>query len=154
MNQSPEKRAADIQASVLRCTCFNLRKAARAVTQMYDEALRPSGLRATQFSLLMLIRGMGPISITDLAEKAVMDRTTLKRNVELLEREGLVRIESGEDARVRELRITSAAEARLKEALPLWQRAQAHVTKELGQGRSDRLLSDLAAAVATAERSA
>lgn len=145
-------RAQGLQAAVLRCTCFNLRKAARAVTQMYDEFLRPSGLRATQFSLLMLLRGMGPIRITELAEKAVMDRTTLKRNVELLEREGLVRIQPGSDARVREVSLTAAAEKRLAEALPLWQRAQAHVTRELGQGRADRLLSDLSAAIATAER--
>jgi DNA-binding MarR family transcriptional regulator len=153
LRTSPQKQAQDIEAAVLSCTCFNLRKAARAVTQMYDEVLRPSGLRATQFSLLMLIRGLGPISITDLAEKAVMDRTTLKRNVELLERDGLVRIEPGEDARVREVRVTAAAESRLKEALPLWQRAQAHLTKELGSDRTGRLLSDLAAAVISAERS-
>jgi DNA-binding MarR family transcriptional regulator len=145
-------RPQDIQAAVLRCTCFSLRKAARAVTQLYDEFLRPSGLRSTQFSLLMVIRGRGPIRITELAEMAVMDRTTLKRNVELLEREGLVRIESGEDARVREVSLTAAAEKRLAEALPLWQRAQAHVTGQLGQARADRLLADLSATITTAER--
>lgn len=152
MSATRAPRPEDIQTAVLRCTCFNLRKAARAVTQMYDEFLRPAGLRSTQFSLLMLIRGLGPIRITDLAEQAVMDRTTLKRNVELLEREGLVRVEAGEDARVREVRLTRAAEDRLARALPLWQRAHAHVTGELGQGRADRLLSDLSAAVGIAER--
>jgi DNA-binding MarR family transcriptional regulator len=151
LRASSPKQIQDIQAAVLSCTCFNLRKAARAVTQLYDEALRPSGLRATQFSLLMLIRGLGPVRITELAEKAVMDRTTLKRNVELLEREGLVRIEPGEDARVREIRVTPAAEARLKQGLPLWRQAQAQFTKDLGQGRADRLLTDLAAAVAITE---
>jgi DNA-binding MarR family transcriptional regulator len=150
---SPSLASPNIQAAVLRCTCFNLRKAARAVTQMYDEFLRPSGLRSTQFSLLMLIRGMGPIRITELSEKAVMDRTTLKRNVELLEREGLVRISPGEDARVREVSLTAAAEKQLIEAFPLWARAQAQVTAALGQGRADRLLADLSAAVGTAERS-
>lgn len=152
MKPSRTQEAQGIEAALLRCTCFNLRKAARAVTQMYDGFLRPSGLRATQFSLLMLIRGMGPIRITELAEEAVMDRTTLKRNVELLEREGLVRIQPGADARVREVSLTPAAEKRLAAALPLWQRAQAHVTSQLGQGRADRLLADLSAAVATAER--
>lgn len=142
--------ATDIQAAVLRCTCFNLRKAARAVTQMYDEFLRPSGVRATQFSLLMLIRGLGPIRLTELAEKAVMDRTTLKRNLELLQREGLVRVAPGDDARVREVSLTAAAEKRLGVALPLWRRAQAHITQELGEARSDRLLRDLSAAVKTA----
>jgi DNA-binding MarR family transcriptional regulator len=151
MSTSPISPAGAIQAAVLKCTCFNLRKAARAVTQMYDEFLRPSGLRTTQFSLLMLIRGMGPIRITELAEEAVMDRTTLKRNLDLLEREGLVRVETGGDARVRDVSVTRAAEARLAKALPLWQRAQAHVTKQLGQGRADRLLTDLSAAIATTE---
>ena len=137
-------------AAVLRCTCFNLRKAARAVTQVYDEVLRPSGLRTTQFSLLMLIRGTGRVRITELAEVAVMDRTTLKRNLALLERGGLVRIEAGDDARVREVTLTKAAEKRLAAALPYWERAQAHVTAKLGQGRTDRLLGDLAAAIASA----
>lgn len=151
MSTRHSERAQDVQAAVLKCTCFNLRKAARAVTQMYDEFLRPSGVRATQFSLLMLVRGRGPIRISELAEEAVMDRTTLKRNLELLEREGLVRIRPGADARVREVSLTAAAEQRLADALPLWRRAQAHVTRELGPGRADRLLSDLAAAVSTAE---
>jgi DNA-binding MarR family transcriptional regulator len=138
------------QAAVQRCTCFNLRKAARAVTQLYDDILRPSGLRATQFSLLMLIRGAGRLRLTELAEMAVMDRTTLKRNLALLEREGLVRIEPGDDARVREAILTKAAEKRLAAALPYWERAQAQLTGKLGRGRADRLLSDLSAAIASA----
>jgi DNA-binding MarR family transcriptional regulator len=151
MGTARTRLPAGIEAATLQCTCLNLRKAARAVTQLYDEYLRPSGLRSTQFSLLMLIRGMGPIRITELAEAAVMDRTTLKRNLELLEREGLVRIEPGEDARVREVSLRAAAEDRLATALPLWQQAQAHVTRELGQRRTERLLGDLSAAVAVAE---
>jgi DNA-binding MarR family transcriptional regulator len=98
----------------------------------------------------VLIRGLGPIGITELAEKAVMDRTTLKRNLELLQREGLVRVTTGADARVREVSLTAAAEKRLVEALPLWRRAQAHITGELGAARSGRLLGDLSAAVRTA----
>ena len=153
MRTSPPPTGRELEAAVLRCTCFNLRKAARAVTQLYDAFLRPSGLRVTQFSLLMLIRGLGPIRITELAEEAVMDRTTLKRNVELLQREGLVRVQPGADARAREVSLTPAAEERLARALPLWQRAQAHVSHELGKGRTERLLADLSAAVDTAERS-
>jgi DNA-binding MarR family transcriptional regulator len=137
-------------AAVLRCTCLNLRKAARAVTQLYDDFLRPTGLRMTQFSLLMLIRGVGRVRITELAEAAVMDRTTLKRNLDLLMREGLVRIEPGEDARVREVALTRTAETRLAAAFPYWERAQSRVTGKLGQGRADRLLGDLAAAIASA----
>jgi DNA-binding MarR family transcriptional regulator len=150
MSQPSPQPVHDVQAAVLRCTCFNLRKAARAVTQLYDEFLRPSGIRTTQFSLLMLIRGLGPIRLTELAEKAVMDRTTLKRNIELLQREGLVRVTPGADARVREVSLTGAAVKRLGEALPLWRRAQARITKELGEARSERLLGDLSAAIKTA----
>lgn len=139
-------------AALQSCTCFNLRKAARAVTQLYDDFLRPANLRATQFSLLGVIQGMGPVSISELADAAVMDRTTLKRNLELLEREGLVRIRPGEDARVREVSLTNAAQERLAAAFPLWERAQAHVAGRLGTARTDRFLSDLSAAVAATHR--
>jgi DNA-binding MarR family transcriptional regulator len=134
------------------CVCFNLRKAARAVTQVYDDILRPTGLRATQHSLLTVIQLSGTVSISTLAERAVMDRTTLARNLDLLEREGLVRIQPGdEDARVREVTLTEAAKKKLAAALPYWEKAQAQVTRRLGKGRSDQLLSDLFATVAAAE---
>jgi DNA-binding MarR family transcriptional regulator len=134
------------------CVCFNLRKAARAVTQVYDDILRPTGLRATQHSLLTVIQLSGTVSISTLAERAVMDRTTLARNLELLEREGLVRIQPGEaDARVRQVTLTEAAKKKLAAALPYWEKAQAQVTHRLGKGRSDQLLSDLFATVAAAE---
>ncbi|HEU4680342.1 MAG TPA: MarR family winged helix-turn-helix transcriptional regulator [Gemmatimonadales bacterium] len=132
------------------CVCFNLRKAARAVTQVYDEILRPTGLRATQHSLLRVLQAAGTVSVTKLAEVAVMDRTTLARNLDLLEREGLVRVQSGADARVREVALTDVAHKRLAAALPYWEKAQAQVTNNLGSGRSDRLLSDLSAAVSAA----
>jgi DNA-binding MarR family transcriptional regulator len=72
------------------CACFNPRKVARAVTQLYDDALRPAGLRVTQFSLLVVVRMAGPVSVTRLAELTVLDRTTLTRNLELLERQGWI----------------------------------------------------------------
>jgi DNA-binding MarR family transcriptional regulator len=133
------------------CVCFNLRKAARAVTQIYDEILRPTGLRATQHSLLRVLQIAGTVSVSKLAELAVMDRTTLARNLDLLERERLVRVQSGADARVREVTLTDAAHKRLAAALPYWEKAQAQVTSRLGTGRSDRLLSDLSAAVSAAQ---
>ena len=134
------------------CVCFNLRKAARAVTQVYDDILRPTGLRVTQLSLLQVLQIAGKVSVSQLAELAVMDRTTLARNLDLLEGEGLVRIQPGqEDARVREVTLTEAAKKKLAAALPYWEKAQAQVTQRLGRGRSDQLLSDLFATVAAAE---
>lgn len=137
---------------VRHCTCFNLRKATRAVTQLYDDALRPTGLRITQFSLLVVIHFAGKATITDLAEMAVMDRTTLKRNLEVLEQEGLVRIRPGPDARVRQVRLTPAAREKLEQALPYWAKAQARMAAGLGQGRSQRFLGDLSAAVDAARQ--
>lgn len=139
-------------AEVRRCTCFNLRKAARAVTQLYDETLRPSGLRITQFSLLTVIRAFGRVTITQLAEEAVMDRTTLTRNLNLLERQGLVLIQPGKDGRVREVTLAPAARSTLNAALPLWAKAQAQVIQKLEAGRLDSLLADLSAAIAAAKQ--
>jgi DNA-binding MarR family transcriptional regulator len=135
-----------------RCACFSLRKAARAVTQRYDDALRPAGLRTTQFSLLALLRLAGPLPMTRLAEEAVMDRTTLARNLEVLRRDGLVRVLPGEDARVREVEITRPGVTKLEEAFPHWQRAQRSMTRSLGARRMDRMLADLSTAVAAADR--
>jgi DNA-binding MarR family transcriptional regulator len=136
--------------AVQNCACFNLRKAARAVTQLYDDALRPTGLRVTQFSLLAVLAALRSARMTELAEAAVMDRTTLTRNLALLEREGLIRISEGADARVREVTLTPAAEERLAKAMPYWQKAQDRLTQELGRTRADRLLGDLSVAVAAA----
>ena len=146
--KSPGRRAGT--ASTADCTCLNLRKATRAVTQLYDEALRPSGLRATQFSLLSVIRTLGTVSITALADEAVMDRTTLTRNLKLLEEKGLIQVEPGEDARVREVSLTPAAHEKLAVARGYWRKAQAHMTDALGADGVRRLLDDLSSATGAA----
>jgi DNA-binding MarR family transcriptional regulator len=145
----PERAKA---AELASCTCFNLRKAARAVTQVYDDIMRPSGLRVTQFNLLSVIWIMQTVTITRLSEEAVIDRTTLARNLDLLKEQGLVRIEAGEDARVREVSLTTAGYDSVTAALPYWKKAQAVVTKNLGAGRVDRLLADLSAAVTAIQK--
>jgi DNA-binding MarR family transcriptional regulator len=146
--RTPSERAR--AAAIADCTCFNLRKAARAVTQHYDETLRPAGLRATQFSLLSVVGELGTVSITALADEAVMDRTTLTRNLKLLEEEGLIRIEPGEDARVREVSLTPAAQEKLTVARRYWKKAQVHMVDTLGAERVNRLLGDLSAAIGAA----
>jgi DNA-binding MarR family transcriptional regulator len=132
------------------CACLNIRKAARAVTQLYDDMLRPSGLRNTQLTLLMLLRGHGPMSITRLAEAAMTDRTTLTRNLALLEERKLVRIVSGEDARVRVVELTGAGDEAIDEAFPLWEKAQALITSRMGRDALTRLLTELSGAVRAA----
>ncbi len=132
------------------CACFNLRKAARAVTQLYDAALEPSGVRATQFSLLATLRLGGPLTISRLAEAMVMDRTTLTRNLRPLEKQGLVAVAPGRDRRTRQVRLTAQGRTRFMQAFPLWQRAQARMTRGLGAARRERLLSELDMAIAAA----
>src|SRR5437870_6276864 len=88
------------------CTCLNLRRITRKVTQRYDEWLAPSGLRATQFSLLGILHAPGEVSISGLAERMDIDRTTLTRNLQLLAEQGLVAIGTGSDPRSRTVSVT------------------------------------------------
>jgi len=126
-----------------RCACFNLRRVTRAVTQVYDEYLRPTGLRVTQFTVLVALRNLHQSTVNQLADKLVVDRTTLTRNLRPLEDAGLVRTRPGEDRRVREIFLTNAGEEKLQEALPLWREAQSQMRRALGRDRLERLLSDL-----------
>jgi DNA-binding MarR family transcriptional regulator len=132
------------------CACFNVRKAARAVTQLYDDMLRPTGLRATQLTLLMLLRGHGLMGINRLAEAAVTDRTTLTRNLAILEEQELVRVRPGEDARTRLVELTDAGETAMDAAVPLWQKAQSLIATRMGRDGLTRLLTELSAAVGAA----
>lgn len=126
------------------CLCFHIRKSARAITQLYEEALRPTGLRATQFSLLIATKVLGTTTINRLAKELVMDRTTLTRNLRPLENQGFLRIMPGkDDAREREVTLTGQGQEVLAEALPLWKNVQQQVEKELGSSRTHRLLRDL-----------
>ena len=127
----------------LNCSCFALRKAARAVTQMYDQALKPSGLRATQLSLLFTAERAGAVSTGELAEQLVMDRTTLTRNLKPLLDRGLLKRVVGADRRRRPIAITAKGRAALARALPYWREAQARMTGRLGRARWGRLIGDL-----------
>ncbi len=130
------------------CACFNIRKAARAITQLYDDVLRPSGLRVTQFSILAVTRRLGPVTVTRLAEETVTDRTTLTRNLKVLSQQKLVRIVPGDDRREREVSLTDRGRAALAQAYPMWKDVQAQVAQRLGRERFRRMLSDLGETVA------
>ena len=133
--------------SVRTCACFNLRKAARAVTQLYDEVLAPSGLRGTQFSVLAVIAAAGSATMTELADTLVMDRTTLTRNLKPLLGRGLVERGEGEDRRQRPIAITAAGREALDQALPLWEKAQARIAGGLGAARWKGMVEDLNTAI-------
>jgi DNA-binding MarR family transcriptional regulator len=132
------------------CNCFAVRSAARHVTQLYDQLLAPVGLRVTQFSILAKLRRRGPLTINALAEDMVMDRTTLGRNIQPLERDGLIRIEPApSDRRAKELHLTKAGEKRLQAGREAWAKAQAGLEASFGTKRAAELRMLLRAVVAS-----
>ncbi|TGK33360.1 MarR family transcriptional regulator [Leptospira gomenensis] len=129
-------------------TCFNvnLRRTTRLITSYYDFVLKPSGLRITQFTILVGIAHGKECSITDLARITDIDRTTLQRSLEILRRDGWIRIEKKETGNVRLLFLTKKGESKLEEAILLWKEAQAAVTDSLGKSKFKetlRLLSEV-----------
>src|SRR5262249_58128199 len=134
MRLSPRER--DPEA----CNCLALRQAARRATQLYDQALAPTGLRTTQFSILSKLSNHGAMTIQALADDLVLDRTTLGRTMLPLERDGLVAIRAGaSDRRSKELRLTRAGAARLGRALACWRAAQADFERAFGRARAPEL---------------
>jgi DNA-binding MarR family transcriptional regulator len=115
----------------------------RAVTRLYDEALRPIGLRTTQFSILARLDADGPARLTQLARRLILDRTTLARELGSLERRGLVAVTPGEDRRTRIAALTEAGRARLDEAYPLWRIVQRDVRERFGRERVAALFGEL-----------
>ena len=124
-----------------RCACGNIRRATRSLTQFYDGFLKPSGMRATQFSVLLNIALNDKITIGELAGLLVMDQTTVTRNLSALKRDGFIELASGDkDARKKCLRLTAVGEANLVEAMPLWESAQKRIEDALGPDRCQEML--------------
>ena len=114
------------------CLCFAARRVARAVTQRYDRSLRPSGLRATQFTILVLLILGGKVPVSQLAANLGVERTTLTRNLRPLIARDFVRSDGGSDKRVRVVEITEQGIAAAENALPYWQKAQLELTSKVG----------------------
>ena len=114
------------------CVCNTLRMVTRVVTQLYDDCLRPSGLRVTQFSILAAIARLGEASLKQLEDALDIDQTTLTRSLSLLERGGVIERASHPDGRIKAMRLTSKGGRALEVARPLWAQAQGKVLRELG----------------------
>src|ERR1700722_20222732 len=129
--------SADTLPSGENCNCYAVRAAARHVTQYYDQCRAPTGLRISQFGILTRLKRLGPLTISELAEKMAIDRTTLGRNILPLRRDGLVEITpAASDRRAKEIRLTKAGEKRLESARTGWQRAQAQFETSFGADRA------------------
>ncbi len=129
------------------CICTHLRRAARGVSRHYDEALDGFGINVAQFSLLRHLQRLDKPSISSLAEAMGLDRSTLGRNLKVLEAEGLVAMAEGDDLRNRLVLLTEQGKARLLAAEPAWEQAQERLVDTLGEAQRDelvRLLKQLA----------
>ena len=129
------------------CVCDTLRMVTRAVTQLYDDVLRPSGLRVTQFSILATIARLGQANLKQLEDALAIDQTTLTRSLNILQRDGLIERAPHPDGRIKAMRLTSKGRRVLEIARPLWAQAQHKVLREVGtkawadaQGRLTHLL--------------
>jgi len=124
----------------LPCMCGSFRRTARALTQMYEEAMRPVRLRSTQFTILQALELAGEVSQGRLGEMLAMDSTSLTRTLAIMRRAGWVSEERGEDRRERRIRLSSAGKAKLMRAWPVWEKVQTRLRRKLGNEKWESLL--------------
>ncbi len=114
------------------CANARMRRTMRALNRIYDQALKPAGIKSTQFTLLATLSAQNEIPLTKLSDILALDRTTLSRNLGPLAARGWIRIERDQDERLRIISITSGGVDKLDEAAPLWRRAQKQVVDHVG----------------------
>ena len=134
------------------CTCGELRKAARAITLLYDNAFKSTGLLSTQFNVLQAIYNIDSIRISDLANKLGMDRTTLTRNLSVLERQGFIKISQGKDQRTRIVTATQKGRSAVSKTILLWNGVQRKVKQEMGENSWRELMQNLGQLVKVTEQ--
>ncbi|MGC2526677.1 MAG: MarR family transcriptional regulator [Candidatus Acidiferrum sp.] len=117
----------------LPCMCANFRRTARALTQFYEEALRPLGLRGTQFTILQALSLAGEVSQGRLGEMLAMDSTSLTRTLAIMRRQGWIAAHPGADRRERRLKLSGAGEKKLQGALTAWEGVQSRLRRKLGE---------------------
>lgn len=135
-----------------RCLCSNLRGLARALTRVYDAALRPAGVNSTQFALLTVILAQQPVVVGELARAVAADQSTLSRNLHRMQRQGwLTLTRRGSDGRQREVTLTPTGVEVFENSYPLWKRAQSSLEQELGEAVVQNLLKASAITRSTLE---
>ncbi len=133
------------------CACMSLRKTTRAVTRFFERAMAESGLHVTQFTLLQALVRSGPVMLSALAARLVMDRTTLTRNLRPLIERRLVSVSPGADRRQRTVELTERGREAFAATLSSWREAQSRFVMSLGEGAWSELVSGLDAAVEVAQ---
>jgi DNA-binding MarR family transcriptional regulator len=125
------------------CAALNFRRTARAVTRLYDLALAPSGIRATQMAILTAVAKFQPVPISRIGEILVLDQTTLTRSLRLLQKQGFLEISPRAVKRQRFLTLTDSGVRALALAVPLWRAVQAKFLSELGKDNWSVLRNEL-----------
>ena len=121
------------------CSCAMLRRSARRVSQAYDRALKPAGLKLSQYSVLANVARAEGVTITQLAARMGLDRTTLTRNLRPMISTGWIRLKAARDRRAQAVHLTASGTAMLERARPLWREAERSFAKRLGPERLDAL---------------
>jgi DNA-binding MarR family transcriptional regulator len=141
---------AEYAAAAETCACSNFRRASRALTQLFDHALQPSGLRSTQLIILLEIAVARSMTVSQLARRLVMDPSTLARNLKLIAKKDWIKVQPRENRRGQEISLTRQGARAIQKAVPLWRRAQSAFANKLGEKRWRSLQTDLSASVAIA----
>jgi DNA-binding MarR family transcriptional regulator len=126
--------------TALPCLCASLRRAARGLTQRYEEMLRPLGLRASQFTILQVLSLAGEMTQGDLGRMLAMDSTTLTRTLDIMRRHRWIARRHGKDRREWRIQLSNSGKIQLGRALPHWEKMQALVREQLGGSHSDQLM--------------
>jgi DNA-binding MarR family transcriptional regulator len=125
------------------CAAFNLRRASRVVTQLYDAGLAPTGVRSTQFTILVALAKTQPASVSALSEVTLMDQTTMTRNLMLMAREGLVDVPARGQKREKLVRLTAQGERALAKAVPVWRALQERFVEAFGKMKWQEMRPEL-----------
>jgi len=126
----------------LACMCGSIRRTSRALTQLYEQTLRPLGLRATQFTIMQVLARAGEVSQGQLGEILAMDSTSLTRTLKIMIQQSWVAERPGRDRRERWLRLSKTGEAQMKRALPAWDKIQSRLRREMGEPAFDKLIRE------------
>jgi DNA-binding MarR family transcriptional regulator len=133
----------DLKICAQTCAAANVRRSSRAITRFYAGFFSSLDLEPTQYSLLVASALAEGITVSKLADMFVMDRSTLARNLALMEKNGLIKIDKGEDKRTRIIKLTKDGESALSKAMPLWQKAQKEIELNFGSKRLTNLINEL-----------